>query len=101
MNIKKNVLSAFRDVEDALSAVSAASSRVLELERHTKITSDALRRAGTDYKLGLTGYLPVIEAQKHSKLLARRPHLGPPGPYKRYYSEWLAPLAAAGGKAWI
>ncbi len=60
---QKTVLSAFKDVEDALSAVSAARVRVLELERHTIITSEALRRAGTDYRLGLTGYLPVIEAE--------------------------------------
>lgn len=60
---QKSVLSAFRDVEDALSSVTAMRERVLELEKHTKITTEALRRAETDYRQGLTGYLPVIEAQ--------------------------------------
>ena len=60
---QKSVLSAFHDVENSLSAMSAMSERVLQLEEHTKITTEALWRAETDYRAGLTNYLPVIEAQ--------------------------------------
>lgn len=61
---QRSVLSAFREVEDALAAVDrlAAQRRALETQRNA--TAEALRHATNRYRAGYSPYLEQLDAQR-------------------------------------
>jgi len=61
---QRSVLTAFREVEDALAAVDrlAAQRRALELQRAA--TAEALRHATNRYRAGYSPYLEQLDAQR-------------------------------------
>jgi len=74
------VLTAFREVEDALAANRSTEERIARLEEREKASRAALRLALDRYLQGLSDYLPVLTAQglqfdAESQLLAARRQL--------------------------
>lgn len=61
---QQTVLSAFKDVEDALANNYATANRVEELARTAQSTGAALRLSTDRYLAGLDDYLPVLTAQR-------------------------------------
>ncbi len=61
---QKTVLSAFRDVDDALTAYTAEQRRHDQLEIAATASRKALDLANTRYVRGLTGYLDVLTAER-------------------------------------
>ncbi|WP_288414196.1 efflux transporter outer membrane subunit [uncultured Sphingomonas sp.] len=61
---QRSVLTAFREVEDALAAVDrlAAQRRTLETQRNA--TAEALRHATNRYRAGYSPYLEQLDAQR-------------------------------------
>ncbi|WP_242416616.1 efflux transporter outer membrane subunit [Sphingomonas panni] len=61
---QRSVLTAFREVEDALAAVDrlAAQRRALETQRNA--TAEALRHATNRYRAGYSPYLEQLDAQR-------------------------------------
>ena len=73
----KSVLTAFREVEDALAAGRAGEERIARLRQSEEASAAALRLALDRYMQGLSEYLPVLTAQglhfdAQSQLLAAR-----------------------------
>lgn len=58
------VLTAFKDVEDALARNQATARRVEELAKTAQSTGAALRLSTDRYLAGLDDYLPVLTAQR-------------------------------------
>lgn len=76
----KSVLSAFREVEDALAAGRTGEERIARLRQSEEASAAALRLALDRYLQGLSEYLPVLTAQglhfdAQSQLLAARRQL--------------------------
>lgn len=76
----KSVLTAFREVEDALAAGRAGEERIARLRQSEAASAAALRLALDRYLQGLSEYLPVLTAQglhfdAQSQLLAARRQL--------------------------
>jgi NodT family efflux transporter outer membrane factor (OMF) lipoprotein len=74
------VLTAFREVEDALARNQATEKRIARLEEQVKATSGSLRLSLERYLQGLSDYLPVLtaqasDAQTRSDLIAARRQL--------------------------
>jgi outer membrane protein, multidrug efflux system len=74
------VLTAFREVEDALAAGRTGEERIARLREREAASAAALRLALDRYLLGLSDYLPVLTAQgahfdAQSQLLAARRQL--------------------------
>ncbi len=63
-NYQKTVLSAFRDVDDALTAYAAEQRRQDQLRVAQTASRKALDLANTRYVQGLTGYLDVLTAER-------------------------------------
>ncbi len=61
---QKTVLSAFRDVDDALTAYAAEQRRHDQLDVAATASRKALDLANTRYVQGLTGYLDVLTAER-------------------------------------
>jgi outer membrane protein TolC len=77
---QQDVLEAFREVEDALSANRADEQRIVRLEEDGAAAEAALRLSLDSYLDGLSDYLPVLTAQRsdfevRSRLLAARRQL--------------------------
>jgi NodT family efflux transporter outer membrane factor (OMF) lipoprotein len=77
---QQDVLDAFREVEDALSANRADEQRIVRLEENGAAAEAALRLSLDSYLDGLSDYLPVLTAQRsdfevRSLLLAARRQL--------------------------
>ena len=73
----KSVLTAFREVEDALAAARTGEERIARLRQSEEASAAALRLALDRYLQGLSEYLPVLTAQglhfdAQSQLLAAR-----------------------------
>lgn len=73
----QSVLTAFREVEDALAAERTTTERIARLREREAASAEALRLALDRYLLGLSDYLPVLTAQAlnfdaQSQLLAAR-----------------------------
>ncbi|MGE4543412.1 MAG: efflux transporter outer membrane subunit [Pedobacter sp.] len=76
----KSVLTAFREVEDALAAGRTGEERIARLRQSEEASAAALRLALDRYLQGLSEYLPVLTAQglhfnAQSQLLAARRQL--------------------------
>lgn len=76
----KAVLTAFREVEDALVNNRTTEQRITRLEERVEATGAALRLSLDRYLLGLSDYLPVLTAQgldfeAQSQLLSARRQL--------------------------
>ena len=76
----QSVLTAFREVEDALVAGLTGSERIAQLRERVTASESALRLALDRYLQGLSDYLPVLTAQglnfeAQSQLLAARRQL--------------------------
>jgi NodT family efflux transporter outer membrane factor (OMF) lipoprotein len=90
------VLSAFRDVEDALAANLATEQRLVRLAESAQAAAETLREATSRYFAGLIDYLPVLAAQRadadaRSRLLETR---------RQLLSDRVS-LARALGGAWM
>lgn len=77
---QQKVLSAFRDIEDALINNYATGQRIERLAETAQATSATLRLSTERYLAGLVDYLPVLTAQRtdfdvSSRLLAARRQL--------------------------
>ena len=77
---QKTVLTAFREVEDALAKNRATEKRIVRLEEQVEATSGSLRLSLERYLQGLSDYLPVLtaqadDAQTRSDLIAARRQL--------------------------
>ncbi len=59
----KIVLTAFREVEDSLTKISASEERIKMLYETVSASEDALRLALDSYMQGLSDYLPVLTGQ--------------------------------------
>ena len=62
---EQTVLTAFREVEDALVAVTTAVEQVTAQEKQVKALQSALRLANLRYTGGIANYLDVLIAQRH------------------------------------
>lgn len=76
----KSVLTAFREVEDALAAGRTGEERIARLRQSEEASAAALRLALDRYLQGLSEYLPVLTAQglhfdAQSQLLSARRQL--------------------------
>nr|WP_215906536.1 efflux transporter outer membrane subunit [Phenylobacterium glaciei] len=60
----RTVLTAFREVEDNLAAVSRLADQRTHLARQRAATADALRHAQNRYQAGYSPYLEVVDAQR-------------------------------------
>lgn len=90
------VLSAFREVEDALAAGRTTEERIARLGESEEASAAALRLALDRYLQGLSEYLPVLTAQglhfdAQSQLLAAR---------RQFIADRIT-LARALGGAWM
>jgi outer membrane protein TolC len=77
---QKTVLTAFKEVEDALVKNRTTEKRILRLEERVDATSGSLRLSLERYLQGLSDYLPVLtaqasDAQTRSDLIAARRQL--------------------------
>ncbi len=64
INYRKTVLSAFRDVDDAMTAYAAEQHRRDRLDESVQASKRALDVANKRYVRGLSNYLDVLTAQK-------------------------------------
>jgi outer membrane protein TolC len=76
----RSVLTAFREVEDALAAGRTGEERIARLRQSEEASAAALRLALDGYLQGLSEYLPVLTAQglhfnAQSQLLTARRQL--------------------------
>ena len=62
---KQTILTAFKEVEDALAGVSTTREQAAAQERQVTALKGALRRANLRYKGGLASYLDVLIAQRN------------------------------------
>jgi outer membrane protein, multidrug efflux system len=62
---KQTILTAFKEVEDALAGVSTAREQAAAQERQVNALKAALRLANLRYKGGLANYLDVLIAQRN------------------------------------
>ena len=62
---KQTILTAFKEVEDALAGVSTTREQAAAQERQVNALKGALRRANLRYKGGLASYLDVLIAQRN------------------------------------
>ena len=62
---EQTILVAFREVEDALVAVTTAVEQVAAQERQVKALQTALRLANLRYTGGIANYLDVLIAQRN------------------------------------
>lgn len=62
---RKAVLSAFRDVEDALSAAQRYKEQQASLNLQQEALSRVLRRASNRYRAGYSAYLEQIDAERN------------------------------------
>jgi multidrug efflux system outer membrane protein len=102
---EQTVLTAFREVEDALVAVTTAVEQATAQERQVKALQTALRLANLRYTGGIANYLDVLIAQRNlfdaelSLASTRRLHLvSVVQLYKALGGGWL-PAAVAGNTA--
>jgi NodT family efflux transporter outer membrane factor (OMF) lipoprotein len=61
---QRSVLSAFREVEDALAAVDRLAAQRRALETQRTATAEALRHATNRYRAGYSPYLEQLDAQR-------------------------------------
>ena len=61
---QRTVLTAFREVEDNLAAVSRLAQQRTELEAQRTALAEALRHARNRYEAGYTSYLEQLDAQR-------------------------------------
>ena len=61
---RKAVLTAFREVEDALATVASLSRQRVAAEAQRAAVADALRHATNRYQAGYSGYLEQLDAQR-------------------------------------
>ncbi|TAJ02573.1 MAG: efflux transporter outer membrane subunit [Planctomycetota bacterium] len=61
---RETVLTALKEVEDALSSLSAAQARANALEQAVEAQARAVELAGQLYDAGLSDYLAVLDAQR-------------------------------------
>lgn len=66
---EKSVLTALKDVDDALSRFSHESERRVGLQEAVKAAADAVRLARVRYDAGLESFLPVLDAERTLLLL--------------------------------
>ncbi len=76
----KTILTAFREVKDALAMTSASEQRIKMLEETVSASDNSIRLALDRYRNGLTDYIPVLTEQvrnatSKSNLLAARRQL--------------------------
>ena len=97
---EQTILTAFREVEDALVAVTTAVEQVGAQERQVKALQTALRLANLRYTGGIANYLDVLIAQRNlfdaelSLASTRRLHLvSVVQLYKALGGGWLPTLA--------
>jgi NodT family efflux transporter outer membrane factor (OMF) lipoprotein len=64
INYRKTVLSAFRDVDDAMTAYAAEQRRRDRLDESVQASRHALEIADKRYARGISNYLDVLTAQK-------------------------------------
>lgn len=64
LSYKGIVLAALREVEDALDAYSGERTRYVALEDAAKSAQESASIAKDQYKQGLSGFLPVLDAQR-------------------------------------
>ncbi len=89
----KTVLTAFKEVEDALATFQASEKEMHHLEKLVEATQGDVRLSRERYFWGLTEYLPVLTAQTmdleaRTKLIVSR---------GRYISAWISLVRALGG----
>ncbi len=89
----KTVLTAFKEVEDALATFHASEKEMHYLEKLVEATQGDVRLSRERYFWGLTEYLPVLTAQTmdleaRTKLIVAR---------GRYISAWISLVRALGG----
>ena len=77
---QQTVLTAFQDVEDALVANRQSKAAIAKIDAEAAAAEDALRLAVSEYRDGLSTYLPVLTAQttyfdSQTRLLSARRQL--------------------------